>query len=69
VSALKRRSREKDMPRLKNMKKIETSTKQNSLYRCLFAAPFRRNRREDIRVSYSSVYLLVEIIHDSTRRQ
>jgi hypothetical protein len=33
------------MTRLKNMKKTETSIEQNSLYRCLFAAPFERNRR------------------------
>ena len=32
------------MPRLKNMKKTETSTEQNSLYWCLFAALFERNQ-------------------------
>jgi hypothetical protein len=57
------------MPRLKNMKKNETSTEQNSLYKCLFAAPPVRNRRGDIRVSDSSVSLLVETRHDSTCRQ
>jgi hypothetical protein len=57
------------MPRLKNMKKTETSTEQNSLYWCLFVAPPVRNRRGDIRVSNSSVSLLVETMHDSTHRQ
>jgi hypothetical protein len=36
------------MPRLKNMKKIETSTEQNSLYWCLFVAPFKRGIEEEI---------------------
>jgi len=50
------------------MKKTETSIEQNSLYWCWFAAPPVRNRRGDIRVSDSSVSLLVETTHDSTRR-
>ena len=32
------------MPRLKNMKKTKTSTEQDFLYRCLFAALFERNQ-------------------------
>jgi hypothetical protein len=67
------------MPRLKNMKKTETFTEQNSLYRCLFAAPSVRNRRGDKGVSYSAVSppknnasfntLTLIALHDSMRWQ
>jgi len=58
----------RDRPRLKNRKKIETSTEQSSLYRCLFAAPSVRNQRGDKGVLDSSGSLPVLTMCDSTRR-
>jgi hypothetical protein len=56
----------RDMPRLKNMKKIETSTEQSSLYRCLFAALSVRDQRGDKGVSDSSVSPLIKTMHHFT---
>ena len=72
--------RKRDRPWLKNRKKIETSTEQSSLYRCLFAALSVRDRRGDKGVSYSAVSpkkknnasfntLTVIALHDSMRWQ
>ena len=54
------------MPRLENMKKTETSTEQDFLYRCLFAALSMRNRRGDKGVLDSSGALSIETMCDST---
>jgi hypothetical protein len=69
VLALKCKSREKRQTLIENKKKIETSTEQNSLYKCLFIALLVRNRRGDKGVLDSSGYFLVETARDSTHRQ
>jgi hypothetical protein len=56
----------RDRPRLKNRKKIETSTEQSSLYRCLFAAPSVRGRRGNKGVSDSSVSPPIKTMHHFT---
>jgi hypothetical protein len=56
----------RDKPRLKNRKKIETSTKQSFLYRCLFAALLVRDRRGDKGVSDASVSPPIKTMHHFT---
>jgi len=57
----------KDKPGLNNMKKTETLTEQNSLYRCLFVPLSVRNRRGDRGALDSSGSLPVLTMCDSTR--
>ena len=58
----------KDKPGLNNVKKTETSTEQNSLYKCLFAILLVRNRRGDKGAFDSSGSPLIETAHDSIHR-
>jgi hypothetical protein len=65
VSALQRKKGRKEKLGLNNMKKTETSTEQNSLYKWLFIALSMRNQRGNKRVLDSSGSLYVSTRCDS----